>query len=435
MPERSLEEVVTERAFAGLLQSRAETFFRLSNTLLGRVAKDWNKKHFYQLLSEADELESFLDDYGARYNRTYNYIRELVASLRWFGQTGFSLAHLEGRLTSYGVLDLMSPEDQRDALESLAAARNFVRSTCIVLLQAVRTEADALGLERTPEAFSETELAAGATRHLLPRNVGQEDPLDEGQKIAEVASKYIAANRMLTDLHVRRITRPQERVEFLGRICTEEQARVYEATVHNLQSTYDTYIKNTVLEGQDERLPRLRGHLSAALHLLEAVTFLTHFVERHESGSRTAEGEGKILHLVDRALVQDVVLNTLLYWAQRIMQRGGQLAEELLPAYTNLQELTVELPADLRLHARPAALIVAIVGHYGTPVELEVGGTRCDASSILDVLVTVGSHPESRTFVFRGDENPLRDIGLLFEHALGEDGIDGLPPELGYLKS
>jgi hypothetical protein len=37
--------------------------------------------------------------------------------------------------------------------------------------------------------------------------------------------------------------------------------------------------------------------------------------------------------------------------------------------------------------------------------------------------------------VFRGDEKPLRDIGLLFEHGLGEDGIDGLPPELGYLKS
>jgi len=133
--------------------------------------------------------------------------------------------------------------------------------------------------------------------------------------------------------------------------------------------------------------------------------------------------------------VQDVVLNTLLYWAQRIMQRGGQLAEELLPSYTNLLELTVELPHDLRLHARPAALIVAIVGHFGTPVELDVGGTRCDASSILDVLVTVGSHPESRMFVFRGDEKPLRDIGLLFEHGLGEDGIDGLPSELGYLKS
>jgi len=132
--------------------------------------------------------------------------------------------------------------------------------------------------------------------------------------------------------------------------------------------------------------------------------------------------------------VQDVVLNTLLYWAARFMERGRQLAEELLPTYTNFQELTVELPEDLKLHARPAALIVAIVGRFGTPVELEVEGTRCDASSILEVLVTVGSHPENRRFVFRGDVNPLQHIGLLFQHGLGEDGVSRLPAELDYLK-
>jgi len=35
--------------------------------------------------------------------------------------------------------------------------------------------------------------------------------------------------------------------------------------------------------------------------------------------------------------------------------------------------------------------------------------------------------------VFRGDENPLRDIRRLFESQLGEDGLDALPPELAYL--
>jgi phosphotransferase system HPr (HPr) family protein len=116
------------------------------------------------------------------------------------------------------------------------------------------------------------------------------------------------------------------------------------------------------------------------------------------------------------------------------MQRGRQSAEALLRAYTNLQELVVELPDDLKLHARPAALIVGIVNRYATPVELEVDGRRCNAGSILDVLVTVGSHPDARKYLFRGDENPLRDIGLLFENGLGEHGIDSLPAELHYLR-
>jgi phosphotransferase system HPr (HPr) family protein len=267
----------------------------------------------------------------------------------------------------------------------------------------------------------------------LTRNVGEEKPVHEEQRIAEVASKFIDAARMFEDVRIHRIHSPGERVEFLTRACSEEKARVYEATVHNLQSTYDTYIKNTVLEGRDSRLQLLRGHFSATLHLLQAVTFLTHFVERHESGVRSEYAETRISKLIDRGLVQDVVLNTLLYWANRLMQRGRGLAEELLPAYTNVQELTVDLPADTRLHARPAALIVQVVAHFGTPVEMEVAGKRCNAGSILEVLVAVGSNPDARQFVFRGDENPLRDIGILFEHELGESGLDGLPEGLGYL--
>ena len=60
---------------------------------------------------------------------------------------------------------------------------------------------------------------------------------------------------------------------------------------------------------------------------------------------------------------------------------------------------------------------------------------RCNAASILELLVTVGSNPDEKSFVFRGDENPLRDIGLLFQCGLGEDGIDNLPSDLSYLRA
>ena len=49
--------------------------------------------------------------------------------------------------------------------------------------------------------------------------------------------------------------------------------------------------------------------------------------------------------------------------------------------------------------------------------------------------MAVGSAPETQVFLFRGDENPLRDIQILFEAGLGEYGIDELPPELGYLRN
>jgi phosphotransferase system HPr-like phosphotransfer protein len=433
-PERSLEEVIQERAFVGLVQSHAQSFFRLTNTLLQHGAETWSKRHLNQLVIESDALESFLDDYGARYNRTWCLLRELTASVRWISLAAFSLAHLTGRLDSYSLEATMSSDEIADARRAFEQARTFLHASIEALLKRLRDEGDGLGLERTPELYPEDSLNGVVPRQRLPRNVGQEDLVDESQRIAEVASKYLTSCDLLEDLGIRRIGDAGRRREFLERICTEAKARVYEATVHNLQSSYDTYVKNSVVEGRDDRLPRLRGHLSAALHLLEAVTFLTHFVERHEGGVRLEVAEQAIGALVDRGRLQEIILNDLLSAADRFMQRGRGIAEELLRSYTNLQELRVELPDELKLHARPAALIVGIVGHYGTPVELEVAGHKCNAGSILEMLVTVGSNPDARCFVFRGDENPLRDIGRLFESGLGERGLDKLPERLGYLR-
>ncbi len=115
------------------------------------------------------------------------------------------------------------------------------------------------------------------------------------------------------------------------------------------------------------------------------------------------------------------------------MAQGRVLAEDLLPAYTNLQVLDVELGEGLQLHARPISLLVSIINHHATPVEFEVAGETCNAGSILEMIIIAGSKAEEKRFRFRGDERPLRDIALLFHHNLGEEGADSLPPELGYL--
>jgi phosphotransferase system HPr-like phosphotransfer protein len=104
-----------------------------------------------------------------------------------------------------------------------------------------------------------------------------------------------------------------------------------------------------------------------------------------------------------------------------------------VPTYTNQRELLVEIPFELTLHARPVALIVKIVNHHGTATTCEVGGAECNAGSILEMMVTVGSHPELRTYRFSGDARTLEDIQRLFAAGLGEEGAGSLPPELSYL--
>lgn len=434
-PERPLEEIVPEATFAEMLGAQATVFAQLANVLTGLPGESWSKSYFYRLASEADALESFLDDFGAKYNRAFTLTRELVASARWLAQAGISVRHFEGRLQSYGLTSSLSSE-QVDALEaSLQRASGFLAESVRALLVRLRHEFERAAVHWPQVRLPAHQFAETGSRRRLPRNVDHDDLSDENQRIAEIASKYIAACAMLGELGQRRISDPQERERKLSTLCREEQARVYEATVHNLQSAYDTYIKNTVIESRDVRLARLRGHLSGALHLLEAVTFLTHFVERHDQGVRDEAADRVIGDVVDRSAVQDLILNQLLHWANHLMQQGRSMAEELLPTYITLQELQVELPRNVRLHARPAALIVNIVAHHGTPVEMRVESHRCNAGSILELLVAVGSHPEARAYVFRGDVHPLRDIAVLFESGLGEDGIENLPPQLSYLRN
>ena len=432
-PEGSLEQLVPERDFANLLGSRAQDLLRLTNTLSSLQIGGWTKRLFFLLYSEADELESFLDDYGARSNQSYAAVTELVASVRGFSMAGLSLEHLTRRLDNYQVLESFSEVEADMARGDLSAARDWVQEVLLALLGEIRLEAERHGVHHPKEGHADGELGFPLVRFRLPMDVGLEDIDEEEQRIAEVASKYLQACTMLEEGASGVIEEPGERDSFLRELFTEEMARVYEATVHNLQSTYDTYICNTRLESADGRLPRLRGHVSGTLHLLQAATQLAHFLERHESEVRDDGARGQLARLAPRAQVSNLIVNVLLLWSGRFMAEGRVLAEALLPAYTNLQVLDVELEEGLVLHARPISLLVSIINHYATPVEFEVAGETCNAGSILEMMITAGSKAGERQFRFRGDERPLQDIALLFNHGLGEGGVDTLPPELGYL--
>jgi hypothetical protein len=74
------------------------------------------------------------------------------------------------------------------------------------------------------------------------------------------------------------------------------------------------------------------------------------------------------------------------------------------------------------------------VNYHGTPVQMELEGHTCNAGSILELMIAVGSHPGAKRFLFRGDVNPLRDIRTLFEAGLGEHGLSSLPEGLAYLR-
>ena len=49
--------------------------------------------------------------------------------------------------------------------------------------------------------------------------------------------------------------------------------------------------------------------------------------------------------------------------------------------------------------------------------------------------MAAGANAGARKITFEGDRLPLEDLAVLFQHRLGEDGLDGLPDRLAYLRT
>ncbi|MCK7509228.1 MAG: hypothetical protein MZV70_37790 [Desulfobacterales bacterium] len=61
----------------------------------------------------------------------------------------------------------------------------------------------------------------------------------------------------------------------------EVEIRRYEMLVHNLQSSFDTYVIHGGFRFGNRKLKQLRGFFSVVFHLLQMVGRLLHFYERH----------------------------------------------------------------------------------------------------------------------------------------------------------
>lgn len=433
--DRSPDKVVREAEFAQHLGTVTSPFHTSVRRLIERGPESWRRRHLNQLVHDAHQLESYLDEFGARYNRTFHAYTELIAALRGLGHAAYVLAHVRQRLETYHA-ELWQPEGlSATVTQRLARASGELHGWLVGLLRSALEDAERAGFGPQASPLGSEAWLPVEVRRRLPRNLGQDELEDEEQRIADVASKFIQAADLLAYIGPTEAIGAEARRELIRRAVSEEQARVYEATVHNLQSSYDTYIRNTILEARDPRLKLLRGQASAALHCLEAVTEAIHFLERHASPSRLATEESvqRLSTLVPRAALERVIVEDLLGSARELLEGGRRLAEDLLPLYSRVRELEVELLDGVAFHARPAALIFGIVQHHGLPVELDLGGRTCNAGSILEMLLAVGSAPDARRFIFRGDERPLRDIQTLFESGLGEQS-QPLPSSLSYLR-
>jgi phosphotransferase system HPr-like phosphotransfer protein len=429
--------LVSELEFGAMVRAAPaqSALFTLLDALPGKP-DELSRKQYWLLQELTHELETWLDGFGARDNRTWVTYAEINASIRNLSVAAHTLGHVMFRFGTYGVeLDGRSPTGESQLvhfMSSLAESTRFLGGSILALVAELRREAERLGATPLPATTTRGhDSEVREFRLLLPPDLKEGKRADGADEIARLLNDYLETVREATKVREKVPPHGASLAAFVAESLTEQKARYWKQGVHSLQSRYDTHVKPTAHHERPE-LRRLRGHISLAYHLLEVVNDLAHFHERHQS--ELALAHATISRLVPIEPLLEHAIRFALKWAAEVMLTLEPVVRQLLPQFTRQDTIELALPDGVHLHARPLNLIARVVRKHGKPVEIVVGSEATSANSLMGLILFVGRHPQRRTYSFRGDQAPLKHLQLLFQAGLGEHGLDRLSAELQYLR-
>lgn len=397
----------------------------------------FSKKLYTTLISTSQLLEDFLDFHGAKNNTNWYFYRELSAAVRHLSLGGYSQQHIETRLAFYGL------GDTKDFKKEGRATHDFITRSLMKLAPVILDEAERLRIPIPQDQFDVSDFPGIATGEILSGDIDDENRDQQKKNIVNIASEFLSIATNFDQLGLYEPFALEEILAIVPERINEVEIRRFEMLVHNLQSSFDTYVIHGGYRFGNRELKQLRGYFSVVFHLLQIIGRLLHFYERHlhEAGYKNIYQtvQNRLAEMINPKVLLDRTINYCLLYVCHFLTIGRELARKILNENIERGAITVGIPVKLGFHARPSLLVAKIVQHYGGQVELCIGDDRFDASSVLDIQWAGGKIQKEniQKVKFEGDSRALEDIEILAGINYGEDtmgkGIP-LPKELSYLR-
>jgi phosphotransferase system HPr-like phosphotransfer protein len=400
-------------------------------------AQAFTKKLYSKLIGTSQVLEDFLDFHGAKNNEDWYLYRELTAAVRHLSLGSYCQKHIINRLIFY---DLPDTEGFRTA--GLETA-DFLNDALIKLAPVILDEARRLNIPLPEQPFGPEDFPGISTGEMLAYTIDDEAKDVQKKHIVKIASEFLSISSRFESIRFFEPNTSDEVRQLVPAKVNEVEIRRFEMVVHNLQSSFDTYVIHGGFRFGDRKLKELRSYFSVVFHLLQLMGRLLHFYERHlhEAGYKNTykRVQDRLASLVDPDRLLDRTINYGLFYACNYLSVGKDVAREILNENMERDNIRVGIPVKLGFHSRPSLLVAKIVQHYGGDVELLVGQDRFDASSVLDIQWAGGKIQKENIseVVFEGDVRALKDIEILAGVNYGEDTMGKgvpLPKELKYLR-
>lgn len=402
--------------------------------------QSFTKKLYSKLVGTSQVLEDFLDFHGAKNNKDWYFYRELSATVRHMSLGGYSQKHILNRLIFYDLPD--STEFREAGYQTLM----FLNQTLAKLAPVILAEAARLGIEISDDTFGPEDFPGITTCEMLANTIDDESKHAQHaqqEHIVKIASEFLSIADHFDQLGFYEPYSQEEITQLVPSKVNEVEIRRFEMVVHNLQSSFDSYVIHGGFRFADRKLKELRSYFSVVFHLMQSMGRLLHFYERHlhEAGYKDIykQVREKLSQLIAPRQLLDHTVNYALFYACHYLSAGKDVARKILNENVERGQIKVGIPVKLGFHSRPSLLVAKVVQHYGGPVQLVVGEDRFDASSVLDIQWAGGKiQKESISeVIFEGDLRALNDIKILAGVNYGEDTMGKgvpLPKELKYLR-
>lgn len=397
----------------------------------------FTKKLYSKLVGTSQVLEDFLDFHGAKNNEDWYLYREYSAAVRHISLAAYCQKHIINRLIFY---DLPDSEEFRAAGQEAAV---FLNDALMKFAPRIIEEARRLDIEIPAERFGASDFPGITTCEMLPYNINDEAKDVQKKHIVKIASEFLSIASRFDQLSFFEPYNVEGIRQLVPAKVNEVEIRRFEMVVHNLQSSFDTYVIHGGFRFGDRKFKELRSYFSVVFHLLQLMGRLLHFYERHlhEAGYKNSykRVQDHLASLVDADKLLDLTINYALFYACHYLGVGKDVARRILTENVERGKIRVGIPVKLGFHSRPSLLVARIVQNYGGPVDLVVGEDRFDASSVLDIQWAGGKIQKENIseVVFEGDLRALQDIQILASVNYGEDTMGKgvpLPKELKYLR-
>ena len=432
---KSLIQIISDEEFLPLAQDSCAQFFNIYSLFELRIQKkrEISRKFYSNLTQEAEFLESFMDEHGARENKKWTFFVEYLASIRNLSIAAFYTRHILDRYPYYNLSELSaSAEGFKEAANDVISFLD--RSIFNLCKELARTGAEnGLSIPQNPQ--TQVEFIDIQANKRLPRNITEDEIKGEEDRIVDLCEKVQYVSKLMADLKIKRTDNIDGLKRVVPQKLDEKRVRFYKNLVHNTQSDFDTYIKNTLIEQDNIDLRKMRGYISIPLHLLELTLWLTHFYERHEDEIRHGESNRRISKMVDKNELLDKIINFGFYYSLYFIQEGSQLARKILQRFSKIVHAELPIPKPLGFHARPSTYISLIARRYGEgDLFLVIDGEKFNAKSVMSLLQAGGliSDKGYQTVTFVGDKRALEDIKVLAKHNYCEE--KKIPARLSYLR-